>query len=68
MLPDKSILSGQKLIKNAKNGPSWRVFENLKIAVNQYYQTGQLLIGQKLMENAKIGKLKCDIFGNFHTL
>ena len=23
------ILSGQKLIKNAKNGPFWRVFENL---------------------------------------
>ena len=24
----------QKLIKNAKNGPFWRVFENLKLAVN----------------------------------
>ena len=23
------ILSGQKLIKNAKNGPFWRVFEKL---------------------------------------
>ena len=23
------ILSGQKLIKTAKNGPFWRVFENL---------------------------------------
>ena len=32
----KSILSGQKLIKNAKNG-----FENLKLAVKQCYQTGQ---------------------------
>ena len=31
------ILSGQKLIKNAKNCPFCRVFENLK----QYYQTGQ---------------------------
>ena len=28
------ILSGQKLFKNAKNGPFWRVFENLKIAGN----------------------------------
>ena len=28
------ILSGQKLIKNAKNGPIWRVFEKLKLAVN----------------------------------
>ena len=35
-----NILSGQKLIKNAKNGPFWRVFENLKLAVKQCYQTG----------------------------
>ena len=35
------ILSGQKLIKNAKNGPFWRVFENLKLGVKQCYQTGQ---------------------------
>jgi len=33
-------LSGQKLIKNAKNSQSWRVFENLKREVKQYYQTG----------------------------
>ena len=35
------ILSGEKLIKNAKNSPFWRVFENLKLAVKQSYQTGQ---------------------------
>ena len=35
------ILSGQKLIKNAKNCPFWRVFENLKLSVKQNYQTGQ---------------------------
>ena len=35
------ILSRQKLIKNAKNGPFWQVFENLKLAVKQCYQTGQ---------------------------
>ena len=35
------ILSGQKLIKIAKNGPFWRIFENLKLAVKQCYQTGQ---------------------------
>ena len=35
------ILSGQKLIKNAKNGSFWRGFENLKLAVKQCYQTGQ---------------------------
>ena len=34
------ILNGQKLIKNAKNGQFWRVFENLKLAVKQCYQTG----------------------------
>ena len=33
-------LSGQKLIKNAKNGPFWQVFENLKFVVTQCYQTG----------------------------
>ena len=31
------ILSGQKLIENAKNGPFLRVFENLKLAVKQCY-------------------------------
>ena len=35
------ILRGQKLIKNAKNGPIRRVFDNLKLAVKQGYQTGQ---------------------------
>ena len=35
------ILSGQNLIKNAKIGQFWRVFENLKLAVKQCYQTGQ---------------------------
>ena len=32
------ILSGQKFIKNAKNCQFWRLFENLKIVVNQCYQ------------------------------
>ena len=36
------ILSGQKLIKNAKKMVHFgRVFENLKLAVKQCYQTGQ---------------------------
>ena len=35
------ILSGQKLIKNAKNDSFWRVFENLKLVVKQCYQKGQ---------------------------
>ena len=36
-----NILSGQKVIRNAKNGQLWRVFEILKLAVKQCYQTGQ---------------------------
>ena len=34
-------LRRQKLSKNAKNGQFWRVFENLKFAVKQFYQTDQ---------------------------
>ena len=34
----------------------------IKLAVKQSYQTGQFLIGQKLVENAKTEKFKCDIF------
>ena len=33
------ILTGQKLIRNAKNRQFWPVFENLKIEVKQCYQT-----------------------------
>ena len=36
------ILSGQELLKKAKNGPFWRVFEKLKHAVKQCYQTGHV--------------------------
>ena len=64
----KSILSGQKLIKNAKNDPFWRVFENLKLAVKQCYQIDQVFIGQKLVENAKIKTFKCDILSDFQTV
>ena len=41
------ISSGQKFIKNAKNGTFWRFFEKLTLADRS------LLIGQKLMKNAK---------------
>ena len=53
-----------------KNGPFWRVFENLKLAVKQCYQTldRSVLVGQKLVENAKIQKFKCDILRNFQTM
>ena len=37
----QTIFSGQKFIKNAKNGSFRRVFfQNLKLAVKQGYQTG----------------------------
>ena len=44
---------------------SCEFFENLNLAVNQCYQTGNL-IGQQLVENAKTKKLKCDIVGIFN--
>ena len=55
------ILSGQKFIKNAKNGEFLGFFENLKLAVKQCYQTVQFLMDQ-------MPKFKCDILGNFQTL
>ena len=35
------ILSEQKFLKMPKNGPIRRVFENVRLAVKQCYQTGQ---------------------------
>ena len=61
------ILSGHKLVENAKNGKNgsfWRVFGNLKFAVKQYYSRS-FLIEQKLVENAKIQKFKYNILGDF---
>ena len=46
----------------------WRVFENLKRAVKQCYQTGHFLIGQKLVENTQNQKLKCDILSHFEAM
>ena len=57
------ILSGQKFIKNAKIGPFGRVCESLMFVVKQRYQTGQ-----KLAEDAKIEKFKCDIFSDFQSV
>ena len=53
------ILSGQKFIKNAKNG-SWKP----KACGQTVLLDRWILIGQKLMENAKIEKSKCDILSN----
>ena len=51
------ILSGQKLIKNAKNGQFWRVFDKPEACGQTVLPDMSLLIGQKLVENAKIQKL-----------
>ena len=54
-----------ELTKNAKNVPFWRVFENLTLAVKP---DRSVLIGQKLVENAKVKKFKCDILSDFQTV
>ena len=48
------ILSEEKFVENANKKSIWRVFEKLTLAVKQYYQS--ILMGQKLVENAKIQK------------
>ena len=45
------ILSGLKFNKNAKNGQFWRVFENLKLAVKQCYQTGHFQLDKFFLKN-----------------
>ena len=59
----KDILSGEKLIKSAKNGQ-----KNSETCSQTVLPDRSILKGQKLVENAKIEKLKCDIFGDFQTL
>ena len=37
------ILSGQKLIKNAKSGPFWRIFENLnRTKIGEKFQNSKI--------------------------
>ena len=47
------ISNGQKLIKNAKNGQFWRVACGQTVLPDR-----SVLIGQKLVENAKIAKIE----------
>ena len=49
-------------LKNAKNGPIWLGFVNLKLGGLTELPDRSALIGQKLVENAKTEKFKCDIF------
>ena len=52
------ILSGQKLIRNAKDGPFWRVFEKPEACGQTALSDRSILIGQKLVENAQIEKIQ----------
>ena len=54
------ILSGQKLTKNAKNDPA--IFLKPEVYGQTVLPDRSILIGQKLVENAKIEKSRCDIF------
>ena len=62
------ILSGQKLLKNAKNGSFWRFFDKPEACGQTVLPDRSLFIGQKLVENAKIKRFKCDILSNFQTM
>ena len=58
-----------KVNKKCQKCPFWQVFENLKLVCGQTVLPDRsVLIEQKLVENAKIGKIKCDIYGDFQTL
>ena len=52
------ILSGQKLIKNAKNCPFWRGFCKPEACGQTVLSDMSVLIGQKLVENAKSKEFK----------
>ena len=58
------ILSGQKSIKNGKNGEFWKLEACGQIVLPDR----SVLMGQKLVENAKIQKFNCDILSNFQTM
>ena len=58
----------QKLIKNVKNSPFWRVVRKPEAHGQIVLPDRSVLIGQKLVENAKIQKYKCDILSNFQTM
>ena len=59
------ILSGQKLIKNAKKRSILASFWKPEACGQTVLPDRSILMGQKLVENAEIQKFKCDIFGWF---
>ena len=62
------ILSGQKLIKNAQKWCILASFWKPEACGQTVLPDRSVLIGQKWVENAKIGKFKCDISANFQTM
>ena len=63
-----NILSGQNLIKNAKKWSILASFWKPEACGQTVLPDRSVLIGQKLVENAKIQKFKCDILSNFQTM
>ena len=63
-----TFLVDKKSLKMPKIVNFWGVFENLKFTVKTVLPDRSIFISQKLVENAKIEKFKCDIFSNFQTL
>ena len=62
------LLSGQKLIKNAKKGSILASFWKPESCGQTVLPDRSILIGQKMVENVKIQKLLCDILSNFQTM
>ena len=58
------IFNGPKLIENAKLASFWKS----EACGQSVLPDRSLLIGQKLVENARIKKFKCDILSNFQTM
>ena len=59
------ILSGQKLIKNAKKWSILASFWKPEACGQTVLPDRSVLVGQKLVENAKIKKFKCDTWTIF---
>ena len=58
-------MSGKKLIKNA---PKWFILAIFRKSEACGQTDRSNLIGQNLLENAKIQKFKCEILSDFQTL
>ena len=55
----------RRYLKLPKNGPIWRVFRKPEACGQTVFPDMSVLIGQKLVENMKIDKFKCDILDDF---